>query len=131
MSLLSKLKTLDAVTNTAGRTPMTEKQVVALKARIRTENRGYNVHPNTFDVSVPYRVALNYDKVWHNYGNFTSVDVAAAVGSIVSAAFFGEKAKAGVFDATKVEAHEEFIAWMADPRNVEVIAQAGGEESPF
>ena len=126
-SILSKLSGLSKATAGAGRVPMTEKQAADCKAAIRRDNRGYNVHPNTFDIAQPYRVAINYDGSWNNFGNFESADVAAAVGTIVSAGYFGEKAKAGDFNAEAVEKNEQFIEWLADERNALIIAQANGE----
>jgi len=126
-SILSKLSSLSKATNGSGRVPMTKDQVDSCKAAIRRDNRGYNVHPNTFDIDQPYRVAINYDGNWANFGNFKSADVAAAVGTIVSAAYFGEKAKAGDFQTSAAETDEQFIAWLADERNSLVIAQANGD----
>ena len=130
MSILDKMANLKKATNTASRVAMTDEQFELCKQAIKNKNRGYNVQPNRFDVATPYRVAINYDKVWHNFGNFSSADVAAAVGSIVSVAFFGEKAVAGEYDPAVVETHEEFTNWMADARNQKVIAQASGDQAP-
>lgn len=137
MSLLNKMSNLRSIasaTPAVTRTEMTAVQVEQCREAIKRDNRGYNVQPNRFDVAVPYRVAINFNKPalgkeagWHNFGNFTSVDVAAAIGSIVSAAFFGEKAIGGEYDATVVETHPEYTAWLADVRNVDIIACAMGE----
>lgn len=128
MSILSKLANLNKATNTPARTEMTELQMEQCKEALRRDNRGYNVQPNKFDINQPYRVAINYENVWHNFGNFTDVNVAAAIGTIVSAAFFGERAVMGIFDAGIAEANAEYIAWVADKRNADVIAKAGGEQ---
>lgn len=128
MSILSRMKALPIASNEAARVPMTKEQIEMCKKQLRKDQRGYNVQPNTFDMATPYRVAINYDNAWGNFGNFKSVDVAAAIGSIVSAAYFGEKAVAGKFDEVKVENDPEFTAWMADERNVDVIARANGEK---
>ena len=128
MSLLEKMQNLKKASSIVARTAMTDEQVAQCKSAIRQQNLGYNVHPNRFDIDAPYRVAVNYDKTWSNYGNFSNKDVAAAIGSIVSSAFFGENAVAGEFDAKVAEGHDEFKAWMADPRNTEVIAKASGEK---
>lgn len=129
MSILNKLKTLDlAKAESTGRTPMTDEQVAKCKAAIRNKNRGYNVHPNKFDISKPYRVAINYNNEWANFGDFASADVAAAIGTIVSAAYFGDKAKAGQFDQAKVEGDEVFEAWLKDERNQDVIERANGDK---
>ena len=128
MSILSKLANLNKASNTTSRVEMTNEQVEQCKEALRRDNRGYNVQPNRFDLAQPYRVAINYENKWHNFGNFTSADTAAAIGTIVSAAFFGEKAVAGSFDAAIAEADQEFITWMADARNQDVIAKANGDK---
>ena len=127
MSILTKLANLNKATNENARTEMTPTQMEQCKEALRRDNRGYNVQPNKFDINQPYRVAINYENTWHNFGNFTNVNVAAVIGTIVSAAFFGDKAVAGMFDATIAEADQEFIDWMADARNAEVIAKADGK----
>ncbi len=129
MSILKKLSAVNKANNanTPARTEMTPLQMEQCKEALRRDNRGYNVQPNKFDINQPYRVAINYENNWHNYGNFTSADTAAAVGTIISVAFFGEKAKAGEFDLEKAEADPEYVAWMADKRNADVIAKANGD----
>ena len=127
MDILEQLANLPAVTSSTavGRTEMTPQQIENCKAAIKRDNRGYNVQPNKFDIANPYRVAINYSNKWHNFGDFESADVAAAIGTIVSAAFFGEKAKLGQFDAAKVKKDPNYTVWLADPRNVDLIARAG------
>jgi hypothetical protein len=127
-SILSKLKNLQASTPAAAKTQMTDEQVSACKAALVRDNRGYNVQPNKWDLAMPYRVAINYNNAWANFGNFKSVDVAAAVGAIVSAGYFGENARVGSYDESIVDASEEFKSWMADARNATIIAQATGEQ---
>ena len=127
MSILSKFAALETASNKEGRTPMSEEQVKSCREAIRRDNRGYNVHPNRFDIAVPYSVSLNYDNTWNNFGSFKSADVAAAVGTIVSAAYFGEKAKRGNYSETVVESSEEFTTWLADQRNADIIAKANGD----
>lgn len=127
MSILKKLSGLTKAVVTESRVEMTDKQVIQCKEALRRDNRGYNVQPNRFDIATPYRVAINYQNEWNNYGNFKSADVAAAVGTIVSVAFFGAKAVAGTYDEAIVENNEEFLAWIADPRNADVIAKANGD----
>lgn len=131
MSILKKIKNVQKATDSApAKVEMTDIEVAQCKAAIREKNRGFNVHPNRFDRAMPYRVAINYENTWNNYGNFSSADVAAAIGTIVSAAFFGEKAKGGgEYDETVVESHPEFLAWVADARNADVIAKASGEKA--
>lgn len=127
-SILAKLKGMQKSSVNEGRVEMTDNQVEQCKAALRRDNRGYNVQPNRFDLNTPYRVAINYQNEWSNFGNFKCADTAAAIGSIVSAAFFGEKAKSGEYDAEIVEKSEEFHRWLADSRNAQVIAKAQGDE---
>jgi hypothetical protein len=127
MSILSKFAALETASNKAGRTPMSAEQVQACRDAIRSKGRGYNVHPNKFDVETPYSVSINYDSKWNNYGSFKSADVAAAVGTIVSVAYFGEKAKRGNYSESVVESSEEFTTWLADERNADIIAKANGD----
>lgn len=127
MSILKKLKGLNKAVVTDARVEMNDLQVEQCKAALRRDNRGYNVQPNRFDIATPYRVAINYQNEWHNFGNFKSADVAAAVGTIVSVAFFGAKAVAGNYDEKLVESNEEFLTWISDERNIDVIAKANGD----
>ena len=108
--------------------PMTLTQAQAVKDLLRSEGRGYSLQVNSFDINVPYRVSINYANKWDNYGSFASVDVAAAVGSIVSRGYFGKIAKIGKFDATVVANDPAYKAFLADSRNVDIIARARGEK---
>lgn len=134
MSILDKLNNLKKASTVPARTPMTEDQVTRLKAKLRSENR-VNVLPNINDVKVPYRVAVNYRNEWSNHGTFTSIDVAAAVGTLVSYAKFGDKAIQGEYDAEVAEKHPEFKAWMENPLNAEIISansqELVTEDDPF
>ena len=133
MSILDKLNNLKKASTVPARSPMSDAQVVSLKAKLRSENR-VNVLPNSNDVKVPYRVAVNYRNEWSNHGTFTSIDVASAVGTLVSYAKFGDKAIQGEYDAEVAETHPEFITWIANPLNAEVIAandSVVSEEDPF
>jgi hypothetical protein len=121
-SIFAGLKKVRKASEQETRTEMTESQVNALKIKLRAANK-INVFPNKFDLAKPFRVSLNFDNVWHNFGEYTNVDAAAAVGSIVSVAFFGEKAMQGDFDHEVAENHTEFKAWIADPENAEVLAR--------
>jgi sensor c-di-GMP phosphodiesterase-like protein len=127
MSILSKLSALNTAVSTVSRVEMTDNQILQCKEAIKRDNRGYNVQPNRYDLNQPYRVALNYQNKWHNFGNFTSAHVAAAIGTIVSAAFFGAKAFKGEFDEELVVGDAEFKAWLTDARNADVIAKANGD----
>ena len=128
-SILAKLAGLNKATASEGRVEMTEKQIAQCKEALRRDNRGYNVQPNRFDLNTPYRVAINFKNEWNNFGNFKSVDVAAAIGTIVSVAFFGDKAVAGMYDEKVVENSAEFHNWLADSRNADVIAMANGDKA--
>ena len=122
MSILNKLNKLNKVeAGKVGKTPMTPEQIKQYKERIRAKGLGYNVHPNQFDIATPLKVAINYGGEWHNYGAFSSPDVAGAVGSIISLYYFGDKAKAGNFDSGVAESHEEYKAWINDDRNKFII----------
>jgi hypothetical protein len=129
-SILSKLSKLTAVTSSTqvAKQEMTAQQVADCKAAIKAKNRGYNVQPNKYDLAQPYRVAINFNNTWQNYGDFASADVAAAVGTIVSAAFFGDNARIGSFDEKVAEADPNFSTWIADPRNADVLARAEDSE---
>jgi len=128
MSILNKIANLNKIVETETRQEMTDLQVQQCKEALRRDNRGFNVQPNRFDLNKPYRVAVNYQNKWHNFGNFKSADVAAAIGAIVSAAFFGEKAQVGDFDPAKVEGADEYEEWLKDSRNQDVIARAEGNK---
>ena len=121
MSVLAKIAGLKKATAENRRVPMTDKQVEQLTARLKAEDR-MNVYPNKFDVKKPYRVQLRKGGEYTTYGSFTNVDVATAVGTLASAAAFGDKALCGDFDESIVEDHSEYNAWLADARNAAVIA---------
>ncbi len=131
MSILSKLANINKATpqDASSKREMTAIEMEQCKTALRRDNRGYAVQPNKFDFHHPYRVAINYENKWHNYGNFSNADTAAAIGTIISVAFFGEKAKAGEYDAAIAEADPEFIAWLADSRNADVISKANGDSA--
>lgn len=124
MSLLNKLNNVKKAADTETRIPMTEAQIADMKVRLKAQNR-LNVLPNTFDVKTPFRVALNYKNEWTNHGFFTNVDVATAVGSLVSLAYFGDKAIQGEFNQEIAENHPEFKAWLANPLNADVLKKLG------
>ncbi len=121
MSILDSLKGCKKATSIEQKVQMTEDYEKALKTKLMNENR-VNVYPNKFDVSMPYRVVVRKGSEFIPHGTFTDVDVAAAVGSLVSLATFGDKAIIGEFDQSKVENHAEFITWKEDPRNAAVVA---------
>jgi len=123
MSILDSLKGHKKATSIEQKVPMTPEFEAALKTKLMNENR-VNVYPNKYNVKLPYRVVVRQGSTFVPHGNFTDVDVAAAVGSLASLAAFGDKAIVGEFDAEKVETHPEFIAWKADERNASIIALA-------
>lgn len=126
MSILDTLKNLAVTTAENKRVEMTDFEVEQCKSAIRAKNRGMNVHPNRYDVKTPYRVAINFNKEWENFGNFTDDNVAAAIGTIISAGYFGDKARAGDFVKETAEASPEYQTWINDARNVDIISRANG-----
>lgn len=132
MSILSKLDNLRSTndfTPKAAQEPMTKEQVANMKAKLKDQGRSMNVMPNQFDKNRPFKVRAklkgtsgNNNSDYKTYGTFTSVDVASAVGSLVSAAEYGVTAIRGNYDQAVVEAHDEFKAWLEDSRNAEVLA---------
>ena len=123
MSILSNLSNLKPVSATPAKEQMTDEQVTAMRKKLREQNR-MNVQPNKFDKATPFRVAAKVKgtQEWKTHGYFTSVDVASAVGTLVSAAQYGDKAMRGEFDESVVENHPEFKAWLADERNADIVA---------
>jgi len=108
---------------------MTDAEVETLRKSLFRDKR-VNVCANRFNSKIPYQVSTRWsdastkEVTWTNYGRFTNLDVAAYVGSIAGIAIYGSKALRGNFDAAKATAHPECIAWLADPRNQEVILKA-------
>ena len=121
MSILNKLNNLTKASSENRKVPMTEAQVLKLKTKLMDENR-VNVYANKFDIKKPYRVQIRKGKQYFNHGIFSDLDAATAVGTIVSAAAFGDRALGGNYDQDKAEASSEFQAWLQDERNQEVIA---------
>lgn len=125
---LNTLEKASGSSSSARQVPMTEEQIKKLGEGLKAKNR-MNVFANRFDINRPFRVQVRVGSTWHQYGNFTEINAAAMIGTICSKGHFGDKAKAGEFDAEKAQAHPEFIAWMADERNAEIISKAmGGAE---
>lgn len=121
MSILSKLAEVRNASEVGTKEPMTDRQISQCKQALKRDMRGPAVQPNKFDANKPYRVTVNFNDKWTNHGLFTSADVAAAVGSLVSVSVFGEKAIAGMYDESVVESHKEFLDWIADSRNAEIL----------
>ena len=132
MSILSKLEgnrsidTFNANRKANAQVAMTPEAIETLGAELKAQGR-LNVYPNRFNVDKPYSVSMKdgmgSKAVFTNYGAFTDVDVAAAVGSLVSAAKFGVSALVGNFDADVAEASPVFQKWIADERNSEVMTK--------
>ena len=122
MSLLSKLANVEVSDpKNIKQKRMTDAQANALKLKLRKGNR-INVLANKFDVNKPYQVSINFSNKWHNFGTFLNIEVASAIGSLVSLAFFGaDKAKKGTFNAVMAENDVEFKAWVEDPQNAEYV----------
>lgn len=131
MSLLNTIAKMNKASNVEVRTPMTDRQFEQCKNALRRDNRGFNVSPNKFDIKTPYRVSVNFEDKWSNFGNFKCVHTAAAIGSVVSAAFFGARGVAGEFDPEVVGKSTEFVKWIQDPRNQDVIDRAEGKKPSF
>ena len=138
ISILQKLAGMKKVDNAnrVATVEMTDIELAQCKIAIKSNNRGYNVLANKWNRAKPYRVSINHSSIqakgnWANYGEVACVHAAAAVGSIVSIAYFGDKAVAGEFDMEVAEASAEFQSWLLDERNQDVIAKANGEEGPF
>ena len=124
LSALSSMAKSEAPSGPAS-VRMTDAQFAQCKEAIRAKNYGMNVHPNRFDVNKPYRVAINYRGKFDNFGNFSCPHTAAAVGGIISSAYFGaEKAKVVDYSDDVVENSQEFQAWLADSRNQAIIKMA-------
>ena len=110
-------------------TPMTDAQIQTLRKSLFSEKR-VNVLPNRFNSKIPYQVSTRWtdsstkETTWTNYGRFTDLDAASYIGSIVGIAIYGSKALRGNFNTSKAVASPECIAWLADPRNQEVILKA-------
>jgi hypothetical protein len=128
-SILAKLQNMKKSTGSSSKVEMTPEQVQQCKTALKRDLRGPAVQPNKWDINQPYRVTVNFDEKWSNFGQFKSADVAAAVGSLVSASFFGDKALAGTYDEKIVEASEEFVTWLGDSRNAEVLARVNAGTS--
>jgi hypothetical protein len=135
MSLLNKLASLpvqDApkkVTIIGHQSvPMTKEEITATREFIKKNQLGQSVQANQHDRARPYRVSITLKSIdsWENFGQYKSKDAAAAIGTIVSLAYFGERAKAGKFDVSVVETSEEYANFIADPRNTDIIARAEG-----
>lgn len=122
IELMSNL-TVASSGNLNVRTPMTPEAVKTLKDKLTAEMR-MNVYPNVFDINLPYRVAVRYDNVITNYGNFSDIDAATCVGTIASMSKFGSKAIRGNFDADKAVASQEYQNWLVNPRSADTIAAA-------
>ena len=103
--------------------PMTMEQYEAVRRNLEDTHRGFAVNANKFDTAMPYRVSVKKDSTWHNYGSFSDIDVAAAIGTICSIAHYGHNAVKGAYDLAKVKAHAEFKTWMTNPKNVDVLTQ--------
>jgi len=120
MSLLDKLDNIATSSFESARVAMTPEQITAISAKLKTQNR-INVQPNRFDIDKPFQVSLNFNNVWHNHGVFTNVDAATAAGSLLSLSYFGSRAKKGSFNKEIAESHPEFLAWLEDEANKEVV----------
>lgn len=123
MSILDGLNVLQGAAGFQPRPPqipMSEDDQTILKQELMDGNRA-NVYPNSYDVSRPYSVRIKHNNKYEGFGSFTDVDVATAVGGLCAMSIYKEKAIRGEYDAKKVEAHEEYQAWIADERNAGIL----------
>lgn len=104
---------------------LSDAEVEQIRQLLMKGNR-QNVFPNKFDRNKPFRVSLNYDGRWNNYGTFGNIEVATAVAAVVVIAHFGKAATTGVFNAKLAESHPEWIEWYA--RNQDMVAQASARQ---
>ena len=122
MSILNKLaKYRQASTHEfAAKVPMSPEQAKALNLKMREENR-INVHANSKDIALPYRVQLQVRGSWAGRpdGYFKNVEVATLAGTLVSIARFGEKAIVGTF-AESATVDPEFVSWINHPANAKI-----------
>lgn len=126
MTIFNKLNTLRAASAHKAQTPMTEEQVAQVNSKLRAQNR-VAVYPNKFNIDRPFSVACGKrGEKLRNFGTFTNVDVAAAVGTIVSLYTFGQSALKGNFDQSVAENHPEFLEWLKDDLNADVVQAVMG-----
>ena len=122
MSILNKLaKYRQASTHEfTAKVAMSPEQSKALNLKMREENR-VNVHANSKDIALPYRVQLQVRGSWAGRpdGYFKNVEVATLAGTLVSIARFGEKALVGTF-AESATVDPEFVAWINHPSNAKI-----------
>jgi len=125
MSLLSKLNTSSLIKaeDVIEKEPMTDDYAEKLSEVLRTEGRS-NVWPNKYDMNKPYRVSVQKRGKYQQYGLFTDIEAAAAVGTIAAMAVYGKKAIQGTYDAEAAEKSPEFIAWAADSQNAATLKAA-------
>ncbi len=116
LSLLDSVVAIQDVPAGKAKVKMSELQVRKLKLELREGNRA-NVYPNQFDVQVPFHVSIKKGKEFIEFGDFTDVDAATAVGTIAGLTVYGIKARRGSYDKAKAQVHPEYVAWCADPAN--------------
>jgi hypothetical protein len=124
MNIFEQMQQLRKASEVVAKIEMTPAEVKALSKILKDGGR-VNVWPNKFDTLVPLRVSVKRKDKYTNHGYFTSVDVAAAVGTICGIAAYGAKALKGEFDQELVEGHEEWHRWLADERNESVLKEVG------
>ena len=100
---------------------MTDAEAEQIKQMLMNKNR-HNVFPNKFDRTKPFRVAVQFDGRYHNFGNFSNIEVATCVGAVAVVSLFGSSADTGAFDVNVAQSHPEWINWMG--RNADVIEKA-------
>lgn len=102
-------------------TSLTDDQVEVIRQRLQAGER-HNVFPNKFDSARPFRVSVQFDGRWHNFGTFGNLEVATCVAAVAAVQFYGKQANTGKFDAAAVQNHPEWISWSTD--NAAIIEAA-------
>jgi len=131
-ALFAKLAGVKKATNENIQVPMTAEQSTTLAKKLRDGNC-INIYPNNFNVKVPYRVSIRLTvdgkAVWKQFGYFSRINAAKAVGNIVGLATYAENAMASEVDMDAAMKEPEFQAWLVDARNQEIIARATDPEA--
>lgn len=123
LSKLNKVVSIADVPAGPAKVEMTALAIRKLKLTLQDENRA-NVYPNRFDVSKQYQVTIKKGKDFINFGEFTDVEVATAIGVIAGLNVYGLKARRGSFDAAIAQVHPEYIEWCDAPENAVYIETA-------
>lgn len=102
-------------------TSLTDAQIEVIRQKLVAGKR-HNVFPNKFDASKPFRVSVQYDGRWNNFGSFSNIEVATCVAAVASVSYYGKAANTGVFDSIIAQSHPEWVAWALENEQVCVAA---------